>query len=46
MRPQEVRLIRTGWIERTGELWLYRPVQHKTADLGKDRVIPLGPRAQ
>jgi integrase len=46
MRPQEVRLIRTGWIDRTGELWLYRPVRHKTVDLGKDRIIPLGPKAQ
>src|SRR5262249_46989085 len=25
MRPQEVRLIRTGWIDRSGELWIYRP---------------------
>jgi integrase len=46
MRPQEVRLIRTGWIDRSGELWIYRPIRHKTADLGKVREIPLGPRAQ
>jgi integrase len=46
MRPQEVRLIRTGWIDRTGELWIYRPVRHKTADLGQVREIPFGPRAQ
>jgi integrase len=46
MRPQEVRMIRTGWIDRTGELWLYQPVRHKTVDLGKDRIIPLGPKAQ
>jgi len=46
MRPQEVRLIRTGWIDRSSELWLYRPVRHKTVDLGKDRVVPLGPKAQ
>jgi integrase len=39
-------LIRTGWIDRTSELWIYRPVRHKTADLGKIREIPLGPRAQ
>jgi integrase len=46
MRPQEIRLIRTGWIDRTGELWIYRPVRHKTAGLGKVREIPLGPKAQ
>lgn len=46
MRPQEVRLIRTGWIDRTGDPWIYRPARHKTVDLGKDRVIPLGPKAR
>lgn len=46
MRPQEVRLIRTGWIDRTGELWIYRPARHKTAGLDKVREIPLGPKAQ
>ena len=46
MRPQEVRLIRTGWIDRSGDLWIYRPVRHKTAGLDKVREIPLGPKAQ
>jgi integrase len=46
MRPQEVRLIRTGWIDRSSELWVYRPIRHKTADLGKVREVPLGPKAQ
>jgi integrase len=46
MRPQEVRLIRTGWIDRTGDLWIYRPARHKTVDLDKVREIPLGPKAQ
>jgi integrase len=47
MRPQEIRLCRTGWIDRSdAELWIYRPVRHKTADLGRVREIPLGPRAQ
>jgi integrase len=26
--------------------WLFRPVEHKNAWRGRDRVIPLGPRAQ
>jgi len=29
-----------------GEVWLYRPDQHKTAWRGKPRVISISPRAQ
>ena len=36
----------TGQIERTGDEWTYRPAKHKTQHHGKDRTIPLGPRAQ
>jgi integrase len=46
MRPSEVCNITTGQIDRTEDPWLYRPMRHKTADLGKERIIPLGPRAQ
>jgi integrase len=46
MRPQEVRLITTGQIDRTSDPWIYSPTQHKTLHRGKDRIIPLGPRAQ
>ena len=35
-----------GQIDRGGELWIYRPNRHKTAGMGKDREILLGPRAQ
>jgi integrase len=45
-RPGEVCRMTTGQIDRSGNPWLYRPTQHKTASRGKDRVILLGPRAQ
>lgn len=46
MRPAEVCGITIEQIDRTGEIWVYRPVQHKTAHRGKERVIPIGPRAR
>jgi integrase len=46
MRPGEVWCMTTGQIDRSGDVWLYIPTRHKTVDLGRDRVIPLGPRAQ
>ena len=46
MRPGEVWQMTTGQINRSGELWLYGPEKHKTIDWGKDRTIPLGPKAQ
>jgi integrase len=46
MRPGEVWRISTGQIDRAGPLWLYQPARHKTAGLGKDRVVPLGPKSQ
>lgn len=50
MRPGEVVIMRPCDIDRSGEVWIYRPAQHKTQHhggrLAKDRSIPLGPRAQ
>jgi integrase len=46
MRPGEVWRITTGQIDRTVDPWIYQPTQHKTVDRGKDRAIPIGPRAQ
>jgi integrase len=46
MRPGEVCRITTGQIDRTVDPWIYRPTQHKSKNRGKDRVVPLGPRAQ
>src|SRR5262245_41669038 len=46
MRPGEVCAIRWCDINMTGEVWFYRPTQHKTRHRGKSRVIALGPKAQ
>lgn len=46
MRPGEVCSITLGEVERTGEVWLYRPREHKTAHRGRARVIPIGPKAR
>ena len=46
MRPGEVVIMTMGQIDRSGELWIYRPNRHKTAGMGKDREILLGTRAQ
>src|SRR5262249_29699557 len=46
MRPGEACRLRLSEVDRTGEVWVYRPVQHKTAHHGKARAVHLGPRAQ
>ncbi len=44
-RAGEVVPIRTADIDRSGDVWIYRPRSHKTEDHGHERVIVLGPRA-
>lgn len=46
MRPGEVTTMRTCDIETGGELWVYRPAQHKGLHLELDREIMIGPRAK
>ena len=46
MRPGEACRIRLAEIDRSGEVWLYRPSRHKTAHHGHARVIAVGPKAQ
>jgi integrase len=46
MRPQEVCRLRPCDLDRSGAVWVYAPAGHKTEHLGRDRRIPLGPRAQ
>ena len=46
MRPSEVCTMTLAQIDRTGELWMYKPTKHKTQSRGKVRVIPLGPKSQ
>lgn len=45
-RPGEVVLIRPCDIDRSGNVWEYRPEEHKTAYCGGTRIIFIGPRAQ
>ena len=45
-RPHEACCIRPMDIDRSGKVWIYRPESHKTEHHDRDRVIPLGPRAQ
>jgi integrase len=49
MRPGEIWVMTTGQIDRTPDVygnWWYSPTKHKTVDMGRDRKIPLGPKAQ
>ena len=46
MRPQELMQLSVEHIDRTTDVWTYRPPQHKTQRYGKDRVVAIGPRAQ
>lgn len=46
MRPNEVCSMRPADIDRSGEIWLYRPRVHKLSYLGHERIIPIGPLAQ
>jgi integrase len=46
MRPGEVTAMRSGDIDRSGSLWVYRPAAHKTQHHGHDRTILLGPQTQ
>ena len=45
-RPSEVCQIRPADIDRSGEVWLYAPQEHKTEHHGQSRVIAIGPQAQ
>ncbi len=45
-RPGEVCIMRPCDIDRTGEVWSYRPSTHKTEHCGRDRVLFIGPKAQ
>lgn len=46
MRPGEVVLMRPCDIDRTGDVWFYRPQRHKTEHFGVEREVPLGPKAR
>jgi len=46
MRPGEVSGMRPVDIDRTADVWVYRPAQHKNKHRGQKRAIHLGPQAQ
>ena len=46
MRPDEVTIMRSCDIDRTGEIWSYTPFTHKTEHHEIEKVILLGPKAQ
>jgi integrase len=46
MRSGELVTMRTGDIDMTGPVWLYRPRKHKNKHRGKARLIALGERSQ
>jgi integrase len=45
-RPGEVCAMKIGEIDRSGPVWSYRLPKHKTAHLGNDRIVQIGPKAQ
>lgn len=46
MRPGEIRRMKPEQVERTGDLWVYRPPKHKTRHRGGVREVLVGPAAQ
>jgi integrase len=45
-RPAEVCMMRPCDLDRSAEVWTYRPEGHKTEHHGKERIILLGPKSQ
>jgi integrase len=45
-RPGEVCSLRPQDVDRTGDVWEYRPASHKTEHHGRQRVVFIGPQAQ
>ena len=46
MRPGEVVQMRTGDVDRSGRVWIYRPGRHKVEHHDIEREIQIGPKAQ
>ena len=45
-RPEEVCALRPCDLDRSGDVWTYRPESHKTEHQGRERMIFVGPNAQ
>ncbi len=46
MRPGSVVIMRGCDIERSGDVWIYEPAEHKTSSWGRRLQIALGPKAR
>jgi integrase len=46
MRSGEVRTMRSGQVDTSGDVWLYRLASHKNAWRGQSRVVALGPKCK
>jgi integrase len=46
MRSGEVRVMRAGQVDTSGDVWLYRLGSHKNAWRGQTRVVALGPKCK
>lgn len=46
MRPGEVCIMRMADIDRSTDVWAFRPQSHKTQHHGRERIVFLGPKAQ
>ncbi|MBN2293555.1 MAG: site-specific integrase, partial [Pirellulales bacterium] len=46
MRSGELVMLRSCDIDMSGDIWIYRPQQHKTEHLDHIRAIAIGPKAQ
>lgn len=46
MRVSEALTMRPCEIDRSSDVWSYRPSEHKCDHLGHERIVPLGPNAQ
>ena len=45
-RPGEVCQLRPGDVDRSGDVWEFRPGSHKTEHHDRERIIYIGPKAQ
>ena len=45
-RPAEVCIVRPCDVDRSGDVWVYRPESHKTEHQGRERLIFIGPKGQ
>ena len=46
MRPGETCRFHASALDTSGTVWVYTPAKHKSADRGKNRVVPIGPQAR